>query len=399
VTGAADLVVVGAGTVGAWAAIMAREDGAGRVVVLEAGLAGLGASSRAAGIVRAQGGTPAAVDLARFSVAFYRGQHARYGIDSDFRELGYLIVAVTEAEAAAAHTRVAMQRERGLDVRWVAAAEAAALHPLLDPQRILGATYCATDGCISPPRNVSAYLVAMRAAGVELVERTPVVGLEVADGRVTGVRTAAGVLATERVILAGGVGQARLAGLAGATVPVGGARHHVFVTEPIPALADRPLPMGFDVAAGLYWREEEGGLLFGISDPAERAGEARAIDRRALRAARERLAELLPVTRGVALRKAWAATIDYTPDHVPIVGPALDAGREPVAGVTLASAAGHGMMWGPGVARAATDLSLRGATAVTDVSALGADRFDADGRSRLAADPIALPFPSAVALR
>jgi sarcosine oxidase subunit beta len=49
----ADLVVVGAGTIGGWAATFAAEDGAGRVIVLERGLAGAGASSRAAGIVRA----------------------------------------------------------------------------------------------------------------------------------------------------------------------------------------------------------------------------------------------------------------------------------------------------------------------------------------------------------
>ena len=51
------------------------------------------------------------------------------------------------------------------------------------------------------------------------------------------------------------------------------------------------------------------------------------------------------------------------------------------------------MMWGPGVARVAADLVLRGRTEVTDVSDLGLDRFDAQGRSRLAPDPIALPFP------
>jgi sarcosine oxidase subunit beta len=46
------------------------------------------------------------------------------------------------------------------------------------------------------------------------------------------------------------------------------------------------------------------------------------------------------------------------------------------------------------VARVAADLALRGTTDVTDVSELGLDRFDADGRSRLAPDPIALPFPT-----
>ena len=81
--------------------------------------------------------------------------------------------------------------------------------------------------------------------------------------------------------------------------------------------------MGFDVEAGLYWRQEEGGLLFGISDPGEAPGEARGIDEATQHAAREHLARLLPMTRALGLRKAWAATIDYTPDHLPILGPAL----------------------------------------------------------------------------
>ena len=63
--------------------------------------------------------------------------------------------------------------------------------------------------------------------------------------------------------------------------------------------------------------------------------------------------------------------------------------------MTVASAGGHGMMWGPGVARVAADLVTHGRTEVIDVGDLGLDRFDADGRSRLASDPIALPFPVA----
>ena len=54
------------------------------------------------------------------------------------------------------------------------------------------------------------------------------------------------------------------------------------------------------------------------------------------------------------------------------------------------------MMWGPGVARVAADLAIarpdRRRSTSTD---LGLDRFDAEGRSRLATDPIALPFPAA----
>ena len=52
------------------------------------------------------------------------------------------------------------------------------------------------------------------------------------------------------------------------------------------------------------------------------------------------------------------------------------------------------MMWGPGVARVAADLAVNGRTELIDVSDLGLDRFDAEGRSRLASDPVALPYPS-----
>ena len=79
------------------------------------------------------------------------------------------------------------------------------------------------------------------------------------------------------------------------------------------------------------------------------------------------------------------------PGARPIIGraPGLDH-------VTVACAGGAGMMWGPGVARAAADVALTGSTDVLDVSSLGLDRFDEAGRSRLASDPIALPFPERI---
>ena len=64
----ADLVIVGGGTVGGWASWFAHELGAERIAVLERGLVGAGASSRAAGVVRAQGGTPDTVTFGSFTL-------------------------------------------------------------------------------------------------------------------------------------------------------------------------------------------------------------------------------------------------------------------------------------------------------------------------------------------
>jgi sarcosine oxidase subunit beta len=135
-----------------------------------------------------------------------------------------------------------------------------------------------------------------------------------------------------------------------------------------------------------------------MSNPAEHPGPARKVDWEYLEQMRARLGELVPVTSGLGLRKVWAATIDYTPDHLPILGPALDADGAAIPGVTVAAAGGHGMMWGPAVSRVAADLSLDGRTRLLDAADLSVDdlglaRFDEHGRSRLASDPIALPFP------
>ena len=393
----ADLVVIGAGTVGGWASVFAAETGVGRVVAVERGLVGMGASSRAAGIVRAQGGTPATVALGRWSIDFYRGQAAAYGSDSGFREQGYLILAVSEEDERAGRARVEMQRGAGLtDVRWLEPGEAVATAPTLAPGTHRGGSYRDGDGYIDPPRNVRAYSLAMRQAGVELRERTAFTGLHTTgDGsRVTGVQTSDGVIETERVVLTGGPSLRSVGELAGLRIPAGAARHTVAVLEPHPVFAVDRMPMVFDLAAGLYWRLEEGGLLFGWSDPDETPGEAREIDWAAYERYRERLAGYVPITRALGLRKIWAATIDYTPDHLPIVGPALRPDGSRIDGVTLALAAGHGMMWGPAVARAAADLAIDGRTSIVDVGDFGLDRFDALGRSRMTPEPVALPYPA-----
>jgi sarcosine oxidase subunit beta len=239
----------------------------------------------------------------------------------------------------------------------------------------------------------------MQAAGVELRERTAFTALRTEQGsgggrRVVGIETDAGLIETERVLLTGGPSLRAVGKLAGLRIPAGAARHTVAVLEPHPAFDVPRMPMVFDIGAGLYWRLEERGLLFGWSNPDEIPGEALTIDWAFYERMRQRLSDLVPLTRGLGLRKIWAATIDYTPDHLPILGPALLPDGSTIEGVTVASPGGHGMMWGPGVARVAADLVVVGRTDLIDVTDLGLGRFDEAGRSRLATDPIALPFPT-----
>ena len=387
----ADVVVVGGGTLGGWCAWMLREAGLS-VVLVERETLGKGASSRAAGMVRAQGGTPPAVHLGMWTQEFYRSQQSRLGIDSGFVSTGYFMPCFTDADVAATHARIAMQQAEGLEVEWVEPDDVDRRNPNLAPGKTLGASYAPGDGYIDPPRNVQAYLAACVRAGVTIVERTAFTGLIESGGKVTGVRTTAGDVATESVVLTGGPTTAAIGELVGAQIWAGGARHQVVVTEPHPDLAPERVPMVFDVGSGIYWRPEEGGLLWGMSNPDEAPGEAKEFDETYFAKMRDRMAELVPITASLGLRKRWAATIEYTPDHLPIIGPLLRPTGS-VNGVFVAVAGGHGMMYGPAIARATADLVLNGSTDVTDLTDLGMDRFDDSGRSRLVADPISLPYP------
>ncbi len=393
----ADVVIVGAGTVGGWASVFAREAGAGRVVVLERETAGSGASSRAAGMVRAQGGTPDTVRLGSWSIDFYRSQRERYETDSGFVGRGYVILAVSAADERAAHERIAMQREIGLDARWVGRDEVRRLIPAMAETGYRGGSYVASDGWVDPPRNVRAYGLAMQRRGVDLREGVSFEGLRTrargGSRTVTGVQTSGGTIATDTVILTGGPAMQAVATAAGARAWVGYARHQVVVTEPSPELHSDTTAMAFDIGAGLYWRPEEGGFLWGMSNPTEAPGPGRSIDWRYLRRMQRRLAKLVPATRDLGIKKAWAATIEYTPDHLPLLGPLVQRDGTQVDGATIASACGHGMMWGPAVSRIAADLALTGATSVVRrVEDFRMDRFDEDGNPPFV-DPVALPFP------
>src|ERR1700741_1448303 len=266
----ADVVVVGGGTVGAWTAVQLAERGVENVVLLEARTLGDGASSRAAGMVRAQGGTEAPIVLGMRTQDFYATSGDRFPLDCGFVAQGYLMPCFTDVEVTQAHERIALQRTLGLDVEWLSGADIDDRQTGLAPGATLGASYAPGDGYIDAPRNVLAYAAALIAHRVDVRERCRFTGLRTAGGRVVGVDTSDGPIATEHVVLTGGPKLAKVGAVAGGRIPAGGTRHQVVVTAPVSAFDVHEVPMVFDLISGIYWRPgEAGGLLWGMSNPEE----------------------------------------------------------------------------------------------------------------------------------
>ena len=100
-------------------AALLAERGVAHVVLLEANTLGEGASSRAAGMVRAQGGTEPAIRLGMRSQEFYRSSGDRFPLDCGFVAQGYLMPCFSEPEVTQALARIELQRSLGLDVEWL----------------------------------------------------------------------------------------------------------------------------------------------------------------------------------------------------------------------------------------------------------------------------------------
>ncbi len=289
---------------------------------------------------------------------------------------------------------MAMQQSLGQAVRWVDPDEAEALNPTLAPGSTLGGTFLEDDGYIHPPRNVLAYTVALAASGVEVLEQVAVHRpghLRRPGGR--GRRPSQGTIATGAVVLTGGPQLADVGVLAGTRIPAGGVRHQVAVTEPSPDLDPARLPMVFDVTAGLYWRPEEGGLLFGMSNPDEPPGRPPRSTGRYLETDARAAWPSWSRSPGRSGCGGSGPPPSTTPPTTSPSSARSSAGTARWRAPRWPRPGGHGMMWGPGVSRAAADLALTGTTDVVDAAPLGLDRFDEHGRSRLDPDPIALPFP------
>ena len=218
--------------------------------------------------------------------------------------------------------RVEMQHAAGLAERPVRRRRRAArLNPTLDPadvpRRDVRARRRVRGPAAERPR-VLARDAARRASSSSSGRRSSAsVGPR---RRPDGVETPDGTIATERLLLTGGPKLRAVGKLVDARFFVGAVRHQVAVTEPHEAFDVERQPMVFENAIGLYWRLEEGGLLFGMSNPDEAPGTAREVDWPYLHEMEERMRRYVPVAKDLGIRKAWAATIEYCPDHLPSWG-------------------------------------------------------------------------------
>lgn len=365
---AADVVIIGGGIVGTAAAYFLARSGAD-VVVLDRDPAPCQASVRNGGGIRAQCRNRLERLLAMRSIELWHELHARTRTSFEYRAAGNLRMALSSATLARLDSEGQEEERDGLHVEMWQQAELRRRAPYLD-HRFAGAKYCATDGHANPILATWMLVEAASSAGARRLPAATATAIETRGGRIAAVggQSPAGAfrIETPTVVHAAGPWTRQLATDAGVDLPIVPARNTMFVTQAAPPV------FGEFVSShevGVYLRQAAKGHIhvggvFTTEGTFDQSVSVSELERMA------RAAEILPLLRELNVLRAWAGTLDMTPDHMPVVGavPGL-AGYFVAAGFS-----GHGFCLGPAVGELLGRL-VRADPPLIDMPALSPRRF------------------------
>lgn len=369
----ADIVIIGGGVMGASSAYHLAARGQGNVLLLEKEeYFGQGATGRCAGGVRYQFATEINIRLSLASLPMLERFEWEIGQAIDYRPCGYLLLVTRPDEQPVFRRNVALQRSLGVRTEWLDGDEIRRRLPLMSLEDVLAGTFHAKDGLVDPNGVVMGYIGRAQHLGVTALTGVEVTGIQVRSGRVAGVETSCGVVATPAVVNAAGPWAGIIGQMAGVDIPITPIRRQMLTTTPLPQL---PLdfPFVIDFARSLYFHREGAGILTGMSNPDEKPGFDQSIDPEWEIVHMEAAIARLPLLEKAGLASHWAGLYEVTPDAHPIFG------KTPVEGFYLcAGFSGHGFMHGPVAGKLVSEILLDGKSRTVDVSTLDLARFIED---------------------
>ncbi|WP_234322840.1 NAD(P)/FAD-dependent oxidoreductase [Streptomyces sp. NRRL S-350] len=324
-----DVVVVGAGVVGAACAYYAARAGLAVTVVDRGPVAG-GTTGAGEGNLLVSDKEPGPeLDLALLSVRLWRELAEDLGAAVEFEPKGGVVVASTAAGQEALRAFAAGQAAAGVAAEEVPGERLRELEPHLAPG-LAGGFHYPQDAQVQPALAAAHLLREARRMGAELITGEHVTAVDRGpDGAVRGVRTDRRRLAASALVNAAGTWGGELAALAGVDLPVMPRRGFVLVTEPLPRVVRHKVYAAdyvANVASGSAGLETSaviegtpgGPVLIGASR--ERVGFDRTLSQEVLRRLAGQAAELFPVLADVTVMRAYRGFRPYLPDHLPAIG-------------------------------------------------------------------------------
>ncbi len=258
-------VIIGGGVIGTSTAYHLAKLGYGEVVLLERKKLTSGSSFHAAGLVGQLRTSASITQLLKYSVELYAKLEAETELATGFKQNGGLRLACNAERWTEVKRQATTAHSFGLEMHLLSPKEARDLFPIMEIGDVVGAAFLPTDGQVNPSDLTQSLAKGARLAGVRVVEDCKVLGFEIRDGRVVGVRTELGDVACEAVVNCGGIWAREIGALAGVNVPIQAMQHQYIITEPFDV--PRGLPTLRDPDLLTYYKEEVGGLTMGGYEP------------------------------------------------------------------------------------------------------------------------------------
>jgi glycine/D-amino acid oxidase-like deaminating enzyme len=422
----AEVVVIGGGIVGVFAAYYLAQRGVS-VALVEKGRIGAEQSSRNWGWCRQQNRDARELPLASKSLDLWERFAAESGEDTGFRRCGLLFLSNDEAELSRWASWRDFAKTAGVTSHMLSGREAAE-RGRATGRAWKGGVFSPCDGTADPGKAAPAVAAALVKLGGSVHQNCAARGIETEGGRVSGVVTEAGVIKTRTAVLAGGAWASSFCRQLGIRFPQASIRQSILSVSPV----EHPLPealVGSGVSAtrrsdGRYalaisgrarvdltpqfmrfapqfvpmfakrWRSLLPGGLQGIRGghetlarwrldaptPMERV---RILDPKpclsTIRETHRRAVEMLPQLRDAKITHAWAGFVDSTPDGVPGIGEVPS-----IPGLILAAGfSGHGFGIGPGAGHLIADLAS-GTEPIVDPTPFRPGRFSSSAWGKVA---------------
>lgn len=259
----ADVVVIGAGALGASVAYHLAVRSTLKIVLIDKFAPGSQTSPRAAGMVSLLRKSAPMIALIRRARAKIESFAEELGEPLDWVHCGSLKIARRPADAEVLDDDYARAVSNGVKVDRISLEEACRLNPFLMPKDLEGALHVTEDCYFDPGQIARGYASAAGRLGVEVVSDTPVTEILRSNGTVTGVATSNGIVEARVVVDAAGAWTRQIAAVAGIAIPLLPMRQQVVVTRELPGAA-ATLPMVRIMDAAVYMRPCQGGFLWGV---------------------------------------------------------------------------------------------------------------------------------------
>lgn len=328
----APMVVIGGGIIGVSTLYHLAKKGVEGAVLVERKTLASGTTWHAAGIVGQLRESGAQTELSKYTARLFTELEGETGQGTGYKQNGTLHLALSDLRWEQLLRNHDHAHRMEIESRILTPEQIKEIYPYVETSDVLGGFLVPSNGQVNPLDVTQALAKGAKSRGNLVFENTSATRILTKNGRVVGVETDQGTIATEKVLLAGGMWTARFAAQHGVTVPLHAAEHFYILTDAIEGLS-RALPGLVVQEERLYTKEDAGKLLIGGFEAKGKAWARDGIpdsfefdelpfDMEHVEPEFEKMFARFPMLETTGIGTFFNGPESFTPDGRPYIGPA-----------------------------------------------------------------------------